>query len=71
MVECSFKNKVVLGSSPVAVTKVKEIAKEQREEILEQGKKKAKKILTKNCKHFMYSEFQCHLKYEAPPLYGM
>ena len=33
---------MVLGSSPVAVTKVKEITKEQREEILEQGRKEGK-----------------------------
>ena len=52
MVECSFKNKVVLGSSPVAVTKVKEIAKEQREEILEQGRKEGKEDSYKKLQTF-------------------
>ena len=55
-----------------AKTKVKEITKEQREEILEQGRKEGKEdFLTKNCKHFRYPGCQCHLKYEAPPPYGM
>ena len=55
-----------------AKAKVKEITKEQREEILEQGRKEGKEdFFTKNCKHFRYRGCQCHLKYEAPPPYGM
>ena len=55
-----------------AKVKIKEITKEQREEILEQGRKEGKEdFFTKNCKHFRYRGCQCHLKYEAPPPYGM
>ena len=55
-----------------AKVKIKEITKEQREEILEQGRKEGKEdFFTKNCKHFRYPGCQCHLKYEAPPPYGM
>ena len=49
-----------------AKAKVKEITKEQREEILEQGR-----FFTKNRKHFRYRMCQCHLKYESPPPYDM
>ena len=49
-----------------ATIMVKEIIKEQREEILEQGR-----LFTKNHKHFRYLGCQCYLKYEAPPPYGM
>ena len=42
-----------------AKAKVKQITKEQREELLEQGRKEAKE------------ECQCHLKYETPPPYSM
>ena len=49
-----------------AKTKVKEITKQQQEEILEQGR-----FFTKNRKHFRYSGCHCHLKCEASPHYGM
>ena len=49
-----------------AKAKVKKIMKEQREEILELGRKEGK-----NCKHFRYPGCQCHLKYETPPHYHM
>ena len=42
-----------------AKAKVKQITKEQREELLEQGRKEGKE------------ECQCHLKYETPPPYSM
>ena len=55
-----------------AKAKVKQITKEQREEILEQGRKEGKEIFfTAICKHFTYPGCQCHLKYEFPPPYGM
>ena len=55
-----------------AKAKTKEITKKQREELLEQGRKDGKKdFFTKNRKHFRYPGCQCHLKYEAPPPYGM
>ena len=48
--------------------KVKQITKEQREEILEQGRKEGKGDLsTKNRKFFRYPGCQCHLKYESLP----
>ena len=51
-----------------AKAKIKQITKEQREELLEQRRKEGKqdflrKIANPWC--------QCHLKYEAPPPYGM
>ena len=49
-----------------AKAKVKEIIKEQREEILEQGR-----FFTENREHFRYSGCQCHLKYEPPPPHDM
>ena len=49
-----------------AKAKVKQIIKEQREELLEQGR-----FFTKNRKYFRYPWCQCYLKYEAPPPYGM
>ena len=49
-----------------AKVKIKEITKEQREELLEQGR-----FFTKNHKHFRYPGSQCHLKYESPPPYDM
>ena len=52
--------------------KVKQITKEQRGEIFEQGRKEGKKIFfTANRKHFRYPWCQCHLKYESPPPYSM
>ena len=52
--------------------KVKQIEKEQREEISEQGRKEGKEdFFTANHKFFRYSGCQCHLKYESPPPYGM
>ena len=51
-----------------AKAKVKEITKEQREEILEQGRKEGKgDLLRKIAKSSGYPRCQCHLKYEAPP----
>ena len=48
--------------------KVKQITKEQREELLEQGRKEGKEdFFTKNRKYFRYLECQCHLKHQAPP----
>ena len=45
-----------------AKAKIKQIRKEQREELFEQEEKKAKKIFTKNCKQFRCPECQFHLK---------
>ena len=47
--------------------KVKEITKEQREELLEQGKQEGKEdCFAKNRKHFRYPGCQCHFRYETP-----
>ena len=47
-------------------TKLKQITKEQQEELLEQGRKEAKEdFFTKTCKYFRYPGCQGHLKYEA------
>ena len=55
-----------------AKAKVKEITKEQREELLEQGRKEGKEdFFSKNCKFFRYPRCQCRLRYEVPPPYGM
>ena len=59
-----------------AKAKVKQIKKEQREEIFEQGRKKEKKrrqrrFFTANRKHFRYPGCQCNLKYESLPPYGI
>ena len=51
--------------------KVKQIEKEQQEELLEQGIKEDKNFYEKSHKHLSYPGCQCHLKYEAPPPYGM
>ena len=54
------------------MAKVKQIAKEQLEELLEQGRKEGKEdFFTKNRKYFRYPWCQCHSKYEAPPPYDM
>ena len=45
--------------------KVKQISKEQRQELLEQGR-----FFTKNRKYFGYQGCQCHLKYQVPPPCG-
>ena len=56
----------------LAKAKIKQITKEQREELLEQGRKEGKEdFFTKNRKYFRYPGCQCHSKYEAPPPYGM
>ena len=54
-----------------AKAKVKQIPKEQRDELLEQERKEAKKVFKKNRKYFRYPGCQCHLKYELPPPYTM
>ena len=56
-----------------AKARVKEITKQQREELLEQEKKKRRqgRFFTKNRKLFRYPWCQCHLKLEAPPPYDM
>ena len=55
-----------------AKAKVKEITKEQREELLEQGRKEGKAdSFSKNRKYFRYPGCQCYLEYEAPPPYDM
>ena len=55
-----------------AKAKVKEITKEQRQELLEQGRKEGKvDSFSKNRKYFRYPGCQCYLKYEAPPPYDM
>ena len=51
--------------------KVKQITKEQREKILEQGRKEGEEIFTKNCKYFRYPGCQCYLKYKAHPPYSI
>ena len=53
-----------IKNQPMA--KVKQIAKEQLEELLEQGRKEGKEdFFTKNYKYFRYPRSQCRLKYEA------
>ena len=55
-----------------AKAKVKQITKEQRDPILEQGRKEGKEdFFMKNRKYFSFPGCQCHLKYEALPPYGM
>ena len=54
-----------------AKTKVKQITKEQRGELLEQGRKEGKEDFLRNCKHFNYPGCQYRLKGETPPPYGM
>ena len=55
-----------------AKAKVKQITKKQREELLEQGRKESKEVFfTKNRSYYRYPGCQCHLKYEAPPTYGI
>ena len=49
-----------------AETKVRQITKEQREELLEQGRKEGK-----HCKYFRYPGCQYHLKHESTPPYSM
>ena len=53
-----------------AKAKIKQITKEQREELLEHGRKEGN-FFTKNHKVFRFPGCQCHLKYETPPPYGM
>ena len=54
------------------MAKVKQIAKEQLEELLEQGRKEGKEdFFTKKCKDFRYPGCQYHLKYEAPWPYDL
>ena len=55
-----------------AKTKVRQITKEQQEELLEQGRKEGKEdFFTKSCKYFRYPGCKCRPKYEAPPPYSM
>ena len=50
-----------------AKAKVKQIEKEQQEELLEQERKEGKEdFFTANRKFFRYPGCQCHLKYESP-----
>ena len=51
-----------------AQVKVKQIMKEQQEELLEQGRKEGKEDFLH--KYSRYPGCQCHLKHEAPPPYG-
>ena len=54
------------------MAKVKQIAKEQLEELLEQGRKEGKEdFFTKKCKDFRYPGCQYRLKYEAPWPYDL
>ena len=69
-VEKYRKNKADIRNQTKA--KVKQITKEQREELFEQGRKQCKEyFFTKNRKHFRYPGCQCHLKYENPPPYNI
>ena len=54
-----------------AKANVKQITKEQREELLEQGRKEGKENFLRKKKHFRYPGCQCHLEYEPPPPSGM
>ena len=64
--------KVEVDIANQAKAKVKEITKEQREELLDKGKKEGKEdFFMKNRKHVKYQGCQRHLKYEAPPPYSM
>ena len=49
-----------------AKAKIKRITKDQRKELIEQGR-----FFTKHCKHFRYPGCQCHLNSESPPPYGL
>ena len=56
--------------------KVKQIQKEQPEELLEQRRKGGRKegkeyFFRENRKRFRYPGCKCHLRYEASPPYGM
>ena len=48
-----------------AKAKVKEITKEQREELLEEGRKEGKEYFLQKIPN-TYPGCQCHLKYESP-----
>ena len=46
--------------------------KEQREELLKQGRKEGKEdFFKRKRKYFRYLGCQCHLKHEGPPPYSM
>ena len=49
-------------------TKMKQITKEQQEELLEAGNEEGKEdFFMINYKHFRYPGCQCHINHEAPP----
>ena len=50
-------------------TKVKQLTKEQWEEILEQERKEGKEGFVRKIE--LRGQSKCHLKYEGPPSYGM
>ena len=59
--------KLKADTSNQAKAKVKEITKEQREELLEQGRQEGKEdCFEKNHKHFRYPGCQRHFSYETP-----
>ena len=59
--------KLKADTSNQAKAKVKEITKEQREELLEQGRQEGKEdCFEKNHKHFRYPGCQRHFRYETP-----
>ena len=59
--------KLKADTSNQAKAQVKEITKEQREELLEQGRQEGKEdCFAKNRKHFRYPGCQCHFRYETP-----
>ena len=45
--------------------------KKNKKNYLEKEERKAKKIFMKNCKQFMYPDFQCNLKREISPPYPL
>ena len=47
-------------------SKVGQITKEQREELLEQGRKEGKEDFSENHRYFRYPEQPCHLKNVLP-----
>ena len=54
------------------MAKLKKTMKEQREKKdLNKEEKRVKRFFLKNRKYFRYLGCQCHLKYEAPPPYGI
>ena len=48
-------------------TKIKQITKEQREELLKQGRERSKNLFYQKLQLLTYSGCQCHIKYEKAP----